>query len=181
VNLDHPEGADLGDVTDGHREALWPLLAAELTGDERVVLDVGCGTGRLTADLAALVDGDAIGVDPVADLLALAVPHARVDLRLMTEGRLPVDDDAVDVVFTSLVLGGIPATALTRTVAEMRRVLRPGGLVFLAESVADAPEPGPWAARTVADYRALLPWVALREVGRFDDAGDGIAVLAGRA
>ncbi|MDO9406993.1 class I SAM-dependent methyltransferase [Patulibacter sp.] len=181
VNVDHPDEADLGDVTDGHREALWPLLAAELTGDEQVVLDVGCGTGRLTADLAALVDGDAIGVDPVAGLLALAEPHARVDLRLMTEGRLPVDDDAVDVVFTSLVLGGIPAVALERTIAEMRRVLRPGGLVFLSESVADRPEPGHWAARTVDDYRELLPWVTLREVGRFDDAGDGIAVLAGRA
>ena len=52
--------------------------------------------------------------------------------------------------------------------------------MFLSESVADAPEPGHWAARTVDDYRALLPWVTLREVGRFDDAGDGIAVLTGR-
>lgn len=181
VNLDHPAADDLDAVTAGHRAALYPLLAAELHGDERVVLDLGCGTARLTGDLAGLIDGDAIGVDPVAGLLALAAPHARVDLRLMSEGRLPVDDDAVDVVFTSLVLGGIPAAALTRTVREMRRVLRPGGLVFLSESVADRPEPGHWAARTIDEYRELVPWAALREVGRFDDAGDGIAVLAGRA
>lgn len=180
VNLDHPASDGLDAVTAGHRAALYPLLAAELTGDERVVLDLGCGTARLTGDLADLVDGHAIGVDPVAGLLALAPPHDHVDLRLMTEGRLPVDDDAVDVVFTSLVLGGIPAAALRRTIAEMRRVLRPGGLVFLSESVADRPEPGHWAARTVEDYVVLVPWAALREVGRFDDAGDGIAVLAGR-
>lgn len=180
VNLDHPESDALDAVTDGHRAALYPLLSAELHGDERVVLDLGCGTARLTGDLAALIDGDAIGVDPVADLLALAPAHARVDLRLMTEGRLPVDDDAVDVVFTSLVLGGIAGATLERTAREMRRVLRPGGLVFLSESVAERPEPGHWAARTVEDYLALLPWATLREVGRFDDAGDGIAVLAGR-
>jgi SAM-dependent methyltransferase len=180
VNLDHPADEALDAVSAGHREALFPLLAAELLGDERVVLDLGCGTGRFTADLAALLGGDAIGVDPVPELLALAPADPRVDYRLMAEAALPVGDDAVDVVFTSLVLGGIVGDALDRTAAEMRRVLRPGGLVFLSESVADRPTDGHWAARAVADYAALLPWAGLREVGRFDDAGDGIAVLAGR-
>lgn len=181
VNLDHPAGTALDDVSAGHRAVLYPLLAAALHGHERVVLDLGCGTGRFTADLAALVGGTALGVDPVAELLALAPASDAVEFRLMEEGRLPMGDSAVDVVFTSLVLGGIPDDALRRTILEMRRVLRPGGLVFLSESVADEPEPGHWAARTVDDYRALVPWAALDELGRFDDAGDGIAVLAGRA
>lgn len=181
VNLDHPAEDALDDVSAGHRAALYPLLSAELTGSERVVLDLGCGTGRFTRDLAGLVGGRAVGVDPVAELLALAPADERVDHRLMVEGRLPLDDDAVDVIFTSLVLGGITGAVLDGTLAEMRRVLRPGGLVFLSESVADVPEDGHWAARTVADYTDLLPWAALCEVGRFDDAGDTIAVLAGRA
>lgn len=180
VNIDHPADAALDDVSDGHRAALYPLLAAALHGHERAVLDLGCGTGRFTADLAALVGGTAVGVDPVAELLELAPAADGVEYRLMEEGRLPLEDDAVDVVFTSLVLGGIPGEALRSTILEMRRVLRPDGLVFLSESVADQPEPGHWAARTVDDYRALLPWAVLAEVGRFDDAGDGIAVLAGR-
>jgi SAM-dependent methyltransferase len=181
VNLDHPAGRSLDDVSAGHRAALLPLLTAELRGDEALVLDLGCGTGRFTADLAALVDGDAVGVDPVAELLALAPGAPRTTFQPMTEGRLPLGDGTVDVVFTSLVLGGIPIDALARTVVEMRRVLRPGGLVFLSESVADRPEPGHWATRTLAEYLALLPWAQLREVGRFDDAGDAIVVLAGRA
>lgn len=181
VNLDHPEEDALDDVSAGHRAALYPLLSAELNGSERVVLDLGCGTGRFTRDLAGLVGGRAVGVDPVAELLALAPADERIDHRLMVEGRLPLGDDEVDVVFTSLVLGGITGDVLDGTLQEMRRVLRHGGLVFLSESVADAPEAGHWAARTVTDYERLLPWAPLREVGRFDDAGDTIAVLVGRA
>jgi SAM-dependent methyltransferase len=180
VNLDHPAGEDLDDVSDGHRAALYPLLAGELTGAERHGLDLGCGTGRLTGDLAGLVGGRATGVDPVPELLALATPDERVEHRLMVEGRLPVEDDEVDVVFTSLVLGGISGAVLDGTLDEMRRVLAPGGLVFLSESCAEEPEDGHWTARTAADYVRMLPWVALRELGRFDDAGDEIVVLAGR-
>ncbi|WP_026911379.1 class I SAM-dependent methyltransferase [Patulibacter minatonensis] len=181
VNLDHPAEDDLDAVSAGHRAALYPLFSKALHGSERSVLDLGCGVGRFTSDLAALVGGRAIGVDPVAELLAMAPADERVDYRLLEGDTLPLADDEVDVVFTSLVLGGIPGEALTRTVAELHRVLRPGGLVFLSESVADRPEPGHWAARTPADYVVLVPWAGLREIGRFDDAGDGIAVLAGRA
>jgi SAM-dependent methyltransferase len=181
VNLDHPADGDLDAVSDGHREQLFPLLRAELTGAERTVLDLGCGTGRLTAGLAALLGGRAIGVDPVAELLALAPPHADVEYRRMDEAVLPVGDGEVDVVFTSLVLGGIPVPALGRTAAEIRRVLAPGGLVFLSESVSDGTGAAHWATRSADDYRALLPWAGLRETGGFDDAGDAIAVLVGRA
>jgi SAM-dependent methyltransferase len=181
VNLDHPADGDLDAVSDGHRAQLFPVLRAELTGAERTVLDLGCGTGRLTSGLAELVGGRAIGVDPVPELLALAPPHPAVEYRPMDEAVLPVADGEVDVVFTSLVLGGIPATALGRTAAEIRRVLAPGGLVFLSESVSDGVGVAHWATRTADDYRALLPWAGLRETGGFDDAGDAIAILVGRA
>jgi SAM-dependent methyltransferase len=181
VNLDHAADGDLDAVSDGHRAELFPLLRAELTGAERTVLDLGCGTGRLTPGLAALLGGRAIGVDPVAELLALAPPHPDVEYRRMDEAVLPVGDGEVDVVFTSLVLGGIPMPALGRTMAEIRRVLAPGGLVFLSESVSDGEDAAHWATRTADDYRALLPWAGLRETGGFDDAGDAIAVLVGRA
>ncbi|CAA9477667.1 MAG: hypothetical protein AVDCRST_MAG13-957 [uncultured Solirubrobacteraceae bacterium] len=183
ISLDHPADADLGAVTAGHRGALLPLLAALLRGGEGLVCDLGCGTGRFTADLAELAGGRAIGVDPVPELLALALPGPRVDFRLLgDDGRIPLDEDEAGVVFTSLVLGGLVAPgALAATAAEVRRVLAPGGLLFLAESVSAGPGPPHWRPRTAQDYRAAFPWAALEEVASFDDAGDHVAVLAGRA
>ncbi len=183
VSIDHPAGHDLAVVTDGHRAVVLPALAAHLNGTERTLLDLGCGTGRLTADLAALIGGRAIGVDPVPELLALAPPDPATQFRLLEEDApLPVADGEVDVVFTLTVLGGLPADGeLQAMAAELQRVLRPGGLVCLAESVSDAPEVEHWTPRSLADYAEAFPWVTLREVACFDDAGDPISVLVGRS
>lgn len=181
VNLDHPEDAELDDVSADQRGLILPLLAAQLEGSEQVVLDLGCGVGRFTDDLAGLVGGRAVGVDPTPELLALARPTARTTFREMVEGLLPLVDDEADVVFTSMVLGGIPAEPLAATLAEVRRVLRPGGLVFLVESVGEPSDGGTWSSRTVEAYCDLVPWAPLHEIGAYDDAGDAVVILAGRA
>lgn len=183
VSTDHPDGVALAAVTARHRAELLPVLTAHLDGGERTVLDLGCGTGRLTADLARTVAGRAIGVDPVLELLQLSPVDAATEFRPMTPGDpLPLADDEVDVVFTLTVLGGLLADGeLAAMAGEVRRVLRPGGLVVLAESVSTLPRMAHWTPRTVADYAAAFPWVELRERSRFDDAGDPISVLVGRA
>jgi SAM-dependent methyltransferase len=183
VNVDHPAGRDLGDLTAEHRNVLLPALASLLDGTERVVCDLGCGAGRFTADFAALVGGRAIGVEPVAALRALAPQAPGVSYRaLQRDGRLPLHDGEADVVVTVTVLGGLVAEGeLAETAAEVRRVLRPGGLVFLAESVSQSPQYEHWAPRTVAAYRSVFPWADLVEVAQFDDASDPISILAGRA
>lgn len=183
LSTDHV--GEIDDVSAAHREHLLPALAALLgPGPDggRTVLDLGCGTGRLTGDLADLA-GRAIGVDPVAELLALAPERPGVEYRRLTaaDAPLPVADGEVDVAFTCLVLGGIEAPeALAALGDELERVLAPGGLVVLAESVSDRPAVGHWTFRSVADYAAALPWAGLQEVARFDDAGDAVSVMAGR-
>lgn len=183
LSTDHD--GDVDDVSDVHRAHLLPALAALLPfapGPQRTVLDLGCGSGRLTSDLAALV-GRAIGVDPVAELLALAPAEPAVEYRRLADpaGPLPLADGEVDVAFTCLVLGGIEDSAALATLgAELERVLAPGALVLLAESVSEQPKVGHWTFRSVADYAAALPWAGLQEVARFDDAGDAVSVLAGR-
>jgi SAM-dependent methyltransferase len=96
-------------------------------------LEVGCGTGVITADLAKMGPARMFGIDLRADFLTLAHSHTP-DLRLARANALylPFPDGSFD--FTCchyfLLWMADPLAAL----AEMRRVTRPGGLVLaLAE------------------------------------------------
>ncbi|MBX3001773.1 MAG: methyltransferase domain-containing protein [Caldilineaceae bacterium] len=98
------------------------------------LLDCGCGPGTITLGLAEVVaPGEAVGIDIIEGQLAQARQEA--SSRGLTNARfkaasvyaLPFDDESFDAVFSNAVLGhlGDPAAAL----AEMKRVLRPGGVV----------------------------------------------------
>jgi len=98
------------------------------------VLDVGCGPGTITADLASLVpSGEVVGIDAAADVLAEARAEASrrglENVRFETGDvyRLAFPDGAFDVVHAHQVLQHLsdPVAAL----GEMRRVCRPGGVV----------------------------------------------------
>ncbi|OXM62556.1 MULTISPECIES: class I SAM-dependent methyltransferase [Amycolatopsis] len=100
-------------------------LAGDVAG--RRILDAGCGAGPLTAELR---DRGAVvtGVDASAAMLALArrrlgdeVPLHEADLR----DPLPFADESFDDVVASLVLHYLEDWG--PTLAELRRVLRPGG------------------------------------------------------
>jgi SAM-dependent methyltransferase len=108
-------------------------LLARLAGTARV-LDVGCGPGTITVDLAARVPrGRVVGIDRAGDVLATARQEAdRRDQRNVRFAagdvyRLAFESGAFDVVHAHQVLQHLsdPVGAL----AEMRRVCRPGGLV----------------------------------------------------
>jgi SAM-dependent methyltransferase len=183
LGLDHDTSVDA--VTDRHRAILLPILGQLIpTGGTPplTVLDLGCGVGRLTGDLAALA-GRAIGVDPVAEMLALAPAARGVSYRRLEDpaGPLPLATGEADVAFTCLVLGGIEGDALAHASEELRRVLAPGGLLLLAESVSEQPDAGHWTFRTVAEYSGAFAWARLEKVAEFDDAGDAVSVMVGRA
>jgi malonyl-CoA O-methyltransferase len=89
------------------------------------VLDAGCGTGRYLRLLRER-GAKAIGVDLSAPMLARA--HAGGGR--VARGNicaLPIDSTSVDVVVSGLALGDVPDLELA--LAEMARVLRPGGCV----------------------------------------------------
>ena len=99
------------------------------------LLDVGCGPGTITADLARLVaPGRVVGVDRSAEVLEEAARNAAPALEYRTGDvyRLDLPDGSFDVVHAHQVLQHLsdPAAA----VAEMRRVLRPGGLLAVRDS-----------------------------------------------
>ncbi|MVO87250.1 methyltransferase domain-containing protein [Streptomyces sp. p1417] len=103
------------------------------------ILDVGCGPGTITADLAALVPrGHVTGIDRAPGVLEQARATAAgrgLDNVTFTTGdvfALDHPDDSFDVVHAHQVLQhvGDPVHALR----EMRRVCRPGGIVAVRDS-----------------------------------------------
>jgi SAM-dependent methyltransferase len=113
-------------------------LLDRLPPDARL-LDVGCGPGTITVDLASRVpDGQVIGIDRADDVLAQARQEAdrqgqrNVRFQAGDVYHLAFDAGAFDVVHAHQVLQHLsdPVGAL----AEMRRVCRPGGLVAARDS-----------------------------------------------
>ncbi|MFD9071228.1 methyltransferase domain-containing protein [Streptomyces lasiicapitis] len=145
-----PAPAETAVYTHGHHESVlrshtWRTAAnsaAYLVGSLQPhwrVLDVGCGPGTITADLAALVpDGHVTGVDRAPGILEQARATAagrgldNVTFAVADVHALDHPDDSFDVVHAHQVLQhvGDPVRAL----AEMRRVCRPGGIVAVRDS-----------------------------------------------
>lgn len=93
-------------------------------------LDVGCGTGALTGLILETAAPAAIeGIDPSDGFLAYArasTPDPRVRFTAGDALRLPVEAASRDAAVSGLVLNFVPDPA--RAVAEIARVLRPGGI-----------------------------------------------------
>jgi SAM-dependent methyltransferase len=173
--------ASEGAIHAAQSKAFLAVLERELTGEEREVLDFGCGAGRFTGDLARLVGGTALGVDPTAELIDLARPAPGVRYELMAPARIPLADASVDVVWVCLVLGGVvDAAQLERTVAELERVLAPGGLLFLIENTTSQPDLWYWRYRSVESYRDLFPGVRLEHRGDYAEDEQVVSMIAGR-
>lgn len=106
-----------------------------------VVVDIGCGAGTdvLLAARRAGPRGRAIGVDMTEAMRGRARAGAdvcgltNVEVREGDATRLPLDDASVDVVISNGVLNLVPEKE--RAVAEIARVLKPGGRVQLADII----------------------------------------------
>jgi len=123
------------------RPEMEPLLAPAGLEPRQRVLDVGCGPGQLSVELARRVapDGHVTGVDINPDFVARTNARAAAEglaaqLEAVEggEGTLPFADDSFDRVLCKSVLEYVADPAAT--VVEMRRVARPGGLVHVVDS-----------------------------------------------
>jgi ubiquinone/menaquinone biosynthesis C-methylase UbiE len=121
------------------------LRLGRLAPGERM-LDVGCGTGSLAIAATKVVGptGRVVGVDPSVEMIGRARSKARRSrVRpefVATAGEaLPFPDDSFDLVTISLVLHQLPADALHATMAQVRRVLAPGGRLLAIDLGMPAP------------------------------------------
>ncbi|WP_433302091.1 class I SAM-dependent methyltransferase [Actinoplanes sp. CA-030573] len=115
----------------------WAEVFAAWAPPERplTVLDLGSGTGRFTPTLAGTFGGPVYGVEPSERMREQAAPHPGVEYRAGRAEAIPLPDRSCDLVLMFLMFHHVvdrPAA-----VAEIRRVLRPGGRVLLHSTFAD--------------------------------------------
>lgn len=106
-------------------------VAAAAPGER--VLDVGCGPGTFVLALAPRAGaGTAHGIDASPEMIAVAQRNAEkaradVDFQVALIEALPYPDASMDLVTSSLMLHHLPDDVKAKGLAEIRRVLRPGG------------------------------------------------------
>ena len=115
------------------------LKAARLKPGE-AVLDVGCGTGDLTLRAARKVgaEGRTAGIDASPNMIKIATRKAAkkgrdVDFRLAAIEDLPFADGEFDAALSSFMVHHLPDDLKVRGLAEVRRVLMPGGRLVVVD------------------------------------------------
>ena len=113
-------------------------LARLQPGDQ--VLDVGCGTGTLALEVKRRVGsaGRVVGIDPGTEQIARArAKAARRDLPMAFQigviEQLAFPDQTFDVVLSTLMMHHLPASLKAQGLAEIARVLKPGGRLIIAD------------------------------------------------
>jgi SAM-dependent methyltransferase len=110
------------------------LFGRHVRPDSRI-LDIGCGYGRLCAELAGQGYTNVVGIDSSAGMIARGkAEHPGLDLRVVQSVELPFEDGSFKAVLLFAVLTCIPEDEkLRRLVAEITRVLQPGGILYLSD------------------------------------------------
>jgi trans-aconitate 2-methyltransferase len=166
------------------------LALLSLEGAERI-LDVGCGDGKITAEIATRVPrGSALGVDPSRDMVAFALSHfgppARMNLRFeVADARSLPYRSEFDLVVSFNALHWVPEQRLA--LESIGAALKPGGraiLRFVSEGqrkcledvIEEVRQRAHWAEHFVGfrkpyahftpeEYRALAESCGLRVLG----------------
>jgi SAM-dependent methyltransferase len=115
---------------DGFWDGTWPELHAILPTQPSLIIDIGCGEGRVGRELLQL-GHRVVGVERSATLARAARQHETPLTVLRADAaRLPVSDAATDVAVACMSLHDVDD--LRATVNEAWRVLRPNGYLCVA-------------------------------------------------
>jgi ubiquinone/menaquinone biosynthesis C-methylase UbiE len=161
------------------RESIRHTLAQVALQPHQRLLDVGCGTGRLLADVhASLPSASLVGVDLSTRMLGMArarLPRG-IDLIQGAAEHLPIAGSSVDWLVTSSAFHYVTDPFAARR--EYRRVLRPGGTLVLTDWCADYPTmrlQARWSRATDPAFRRIYTALELQAIlvaGGFDVAVD---------
>ena len=144
--------------------SLVPFRKRVIGAAEGRVLEIGVGSG-VNLPLYGPTVRSVVALEPSAELLAMArrraaIASVPVELLETSAEVVPIDKSSIDTVVTTWTLCTIPDAQ--RALAEMRRVLRPGGALLFVEH-GRAPEPStPWRGSALPYLRlqpsSPLPW-----------------------
>ena len=150
-------------------EAVAVLRDVVGVGEGTCVLDLAAGTGKLTRRLLEL-GASVVAVEPVAGMRAqLEAAVAGVEAMEGTAEQIPAHDSSLDVVTVAQAFHWFDAPI---ALAEIARVLRPGGHLVLLWNERD--EATPW----VAEMSRLIRWHE-RTVSRYQHVDWAAVVAAG--
>ena len=149
------------------------------------VLDIGCGTGGLVVRLRqSRADVDVVGLDPDPNALARArrkSEAARVSVHLDRgfSDRMSYPHRSFDRVLSSFMFHHLSSEAKAQTLAEVRRVLRPGGSLHLVDFVGRSGPHG-FLMRVFHPDHVMADNAADRIVARMREAGFSTAACVRR-
>ena len=158
------------------------------------VLDVGCGTGGVTIPASQRVGaaGKAAGIDPSPEMIAVAGQKAHqkgldIDFRVGVIEALPFPDESFDVVTSSLMMHHLPEQLQVKGLAEIYRVLKPGGRLLIADMIRPRSSAGLGALIIVfvhqgwpfdgEDLRALLKGAGFKEITQPEERFSAIGFI----
>lgn len=167
---------------------------------DREVLELGCNVGGSSVVLAALgARLTGVDIDPLMPPIAAANLERHGlsgDIRPVTVGAsLPFVDGAFDIIIANSVLEYVDPPLLDGTIAELHRVLRPGGRLFICGTASRLAlrerHSGRWLVNLLPRaidrltgkplQRGLPPWRLARSLsGRFVEVGGAGAWLSAR-
>lgn len=162
----------------GRRRGSFRTLAAVAgarAGDR--ILDVGCGTGYFARMLSTTVgaDGAVVGIDASPEMIDHASSRSRseanMSFKIADACALGFPDSSFDVVVSSLTMHHLAPADQLPAIQEMRRVLRPGGTLLIAE----------FQPPTGHGWKLLLGAVGLTAMGHAVPHVEGMVAMTGFA
>ncbi|GAA1798744.1 hypothetical protein GCM10009682_20400 [Luedemannella flava] len=140
-------------MSPGAHETWMAAFARHLPGTRPLTwLDLGSGTGRMTPALAEAFGGPVHGVEPSDRMRAQAIAHAGHPAVAYAAGsaeRIPLPDASCDAALMFFVWHHV--VDREAAAAELRRVLKPGGILFVQVNLADR-MPDTWWFRVVPEW-----------------------------
>lgn len=112
----------------------WELFA-ELISFDQLILDFGCGYGRIINKLKAIGYRQLVGIDSSEEMIRRArQQNPDVEWMVNKSSSVPFVEDSVDAVILFAVLTCIPNNQdQQRLIAELYRILKPNGILYISD------------------------------------------------